>query len=184
MQSERPSRSKAIPPPSGRDYQFYDVLKTNSCFESLRKTTRSLTPLQRICSRASCVDVHVHTPNLWWILLSLSRGMSVLIMPHLASAKLHTVLNDTTCWSEENIHSSEETVGKNLSRQYDCKIAKKPQKQFRVKTIPSLAAVHWPAVALASRTEMIGPTYTLRASSMLAKFVQECFLRPNSEKLT
>ncbi len=179
MQSERPSRSETIPPPSGRDYQFYDVLKTNSCFQSLGKTTHSLTALQRICSRASCVAIHVYTPNLCWFLLIFYWGECQSSLCHISN-----LLSYIQYWMIQHAdhrkyprqwrHSC-----KNPSRLCDCKIAK----TIQGKTILSSAAVQWPAVALTSQTEMIRPAYTLWASSVPAEFVQERLLKWNREKI-
>lgn len=47
MQSERPSRSEAIHPPSGRDYQLYDVLKPTVVSKALEKKARASNHLKR-----------------------------------------------------------------------------------------------------------------------------------------
>lgn len=100
MWSERPSRSKAIPPPSGRDYQFYDVLKktknTNCCFET--SFEEHLAPLSHSkgFTHVQNVLIYMHVHKIPDEFCSIYRAAFSALVSHFKSIKLRVVLNDMT----------------------------------------------------------------------------------------
>lgn len=165
MQSERPSRSKAIPSTKWERLPILWCPKNKLLFfgKSLRKKQQLTAPAPLWTPRS---PEHVLGINIHQISDEFSDRFSVLIMPHFSSSR------DGYRKKKKKTHTSEEddTV------------------QSKAAAV-RLAAAQWPAVDLnVTHTEMTWRTHThthsLRASCALAEFVQRQLLKRNSNNLT